>query len=53
MIYSQMGGTVIREYLERARAIVAEKGLKSEEMEKLRKEVAETTDPFIRNVLNM
>lgn len=48
-----MGGTVIREYLERARAIVNEKGLKSQEMEKLRQEIAETKDPFIRNVLNI
>lgn len=43
----------MRKYLERARTLINEKGVKCDEMEELRKEIINTTDPFIRNVLNI
>lgn len=43
----------MREYLERARDIIKEKGPRCEEMELLRKEVTNSSDPFIRNVLDI
>nr|CAG4636840.1 EOG090X02H9 [Ceriodaphnia reticulata] len=46
-------GTLLREYLGRAKTIINEKGVKCKEMEELRKEILNTTDPFIRNVLNI
>jgi hypothetical protein len=44
----------MRTYLERAKKIMDEKkDMNCEEMQELRKEIMETKDPFIRNVLNM
>jgi hypothetical protein len=54
MVYSQEGDTLMRTYLERAKKIMEQKkDVNCEEMQELRKEITKTTDPFIRNVLNM
>lgn len=46
--------TMLRKYLERAKTIMDKKNdVNCEEMQELRKEIMKTTDPFIRNVLNM
>lgn len=50
----QESDTMLRKYLERAKTIMDKKNhVNCEEMQELRKEIMKTTDPFIRNVLNM
>ena len=43
----------MREFLERAKNVIGEKGADSEEMKQLRQEVQDSSNPFIKSLLNV
>jgi len=49
----QEGHKLMREFLERAKNVIGEKGADSEEMKQLRQEVQDSSNPFIKNLLNV